>query len=94
MPSKFVHQKVKAYIVEYWNMIDAVTIVLFVTGLVLKCIPDQNVHEASRIVQAINLVTFFLRLLHIFSVNPKLGPTLVMIARMVSVTLFRMLTYV
>ncbi|KAL3837310.1 hypothetical protein ACJMK2_022676, partial [Sinanodonta woodiana] len=75
--------KLKAYIADFWNIADILMIVLFVIGMILKHLHCQNTLEAARIVLGINLITFFLRLLQIFSLSKELGPKLVMIIRMV-----------
>ncbi|KAL3837266.1 hypothetical protein ACJMK2_022633 [Sinanodonta woodiana] len=75
--------KLKAYIADFWNIADILMIVLFVIGMILKHLHCPNTLEAARIVLGINLITFFLRLLQIFSLSKELGPKLVMIIRMV-----------
>ncbi|WAR05104.1 TMP2L-like protein [Mya arenaria] len=55
---------------------------LFIIGITLRFLPYESTFEAARVVLALNFVTYFLRLLHIFSVHKKLGPKLVMIGKM------------
>ncbi|XP_064643438.1 transient receptor potential cation channel subfamily M member-like 2 isoform X2 [Lineus longissimus] len=75
--------KLWSYITDIWNILDVITLLLFLTGMILRAIPDNTLtFRAARIVLAINLLTFYLRLLHIFSVFKQLGPVLVMIGRM------------
>jgi hypothetical protein len=77
--------KLWSYISDVWNILDVITMLLFLTGMILRAIPDNtSTFRAARIVLSINLLTFYLRLLHIFSVFKQLGPVLVMIGRMVS----------
>ena len=76
--------KLWSYISDTWNIVDMITIVLFIIGMVLRFIPSASTFEAARVFLALNFVSFFLRLLHIFSVHKELGPKLVMIGRMVS----------
>ena len=76
--------KLWSYISDTWNIVDMITIVLFIIGMVLRFIPSPSTFEAARVFLALNFVSFFLRLLHIFSVHKELGPKLVMIGRMVS----------
>jgi len=76
--------KLHSYITDTWNIVDMITIVLFIIGMVLRFLPYENTFEAGRVFLALNFVSFFLRLLHIFSVHKELGPKLVMIGRMVS----------
>ncbi|XP_013398789.1 transient receptor potential cation channel subfamily M member 2 [Lingula anatina] len=76
--------KLMSYIYDAWNVVDVVTLLFFLTGTVLRLIPGcEGCFEAARIVLALNLMTFWFRILHIFSVQKTLGPMLVMIGRMV-----------
>ncbi|KAL3836664.1 hypothetical protein ACJMK2_022086 [Sinanodonta woodiana] len=75
--------KLLSYITDGWNIVDVITILLFVIGMILRSFEYSETLEAARVILAVNLITFFLRLLHIFSVHKELGPKLVMIIRMV-----------
>ncbi|XP_072174396.1 transient receptor potential cation channel subfamily M member-like 2 [Diadema setosum] len=69
-----------AWITDYWNLIDLATLTLFGVGFVLRFF--QQFLSAARIVLSLNLIIFYIRLLHIFSVSKQLGPKLIMIQRM------------
>ncbi|KAL3837145.1 hypothetical protein ACJMK2_022523, partial [Sinanodonta woodiana] len=87
--------KFQSYITDGWNVLDIVTILLFVIGMVLRGIKNPLTLEAARVVLGINLLTFFMRLLHIFSVHKDLGPKLVMIISMVyNLTIFAVILLV
>ncbi|CAL1536039.1 unnamed protein product, partial [Lymnaea stagnalis] len=75
--------KVTSYFHDSWNILDITSIVLFLVGIVLRFIPSEDTLSAARVILSINLITFFSRILHIFSVNKQLGPKLVMIYRMI-----------
>ncbi|WAR05192.1 TRPM2-like protein [Mya arenaria] len=75
--------KLQSYITDTWNVVDTLTIVLFIIGVILRFLPYESTFEAARVFLALNFVTFFLRLLHIFSVHKELGPKLVMIGKMI-----------
>ncbi|XP_053372803.1 transient receptor potential cation channel subfamily M member-like 2 [Mercenaria mercenaria] len=75
--------KLQSYITDTWNIVDIITIGLFIVGMILRFLPGADTFEAARVFLALNFVSFFLRLLHIFSVHKELGPKLVMIGRMV-----------
>lgn len=79
-----VKSKLVTYLTDSWNLLDIVTIILFGVGMLLRFIPNTTCFDLARVVLSINLVSFFFRILHIFSVNKELGPKLVMIRRMVS----------
>ncbi|XP_048236497.1 transient receptor potential cation channel subfamily M member-like 2 isoform X3 [Haliotis rufescens] len=78
-----IKSKLYSYFTDSWNILDIITIVLFTTGMILRFIPNDESFNAARVVLSINLISFFFRILHIFSVNKQLGPKLVMIRRMI-----------
>lgn len=82
--SATINAKLKSYLSDSWNLVDVLTITLFLLALLLRFLPYDNTFEAARVVYAINFVIFFFRILHIFSVHRELGPKLVMIGNMVS----------
>ena len=86
--TKNFNTKLNSYITDPWNIVDVATIVIFVVGIMLRFLPYEETLEAARCVMALNLVIFFFRILHIFSVHKQLGPKLVMIGRMVSMQKF------
>ena len=66
-----------------WNIPDMVALIGFLAGLSCRFIDLPHAMEASRIIFAIDLMVFYLRILHTFSIHRKLGPKLVMIGQMV-----------
>ena len=67
---------------SYWNIWDAVAILLFFVAFGLRM--GGFLVEAC-IVYAIDLMFFILRILEIFYVDKTLGPYIVMIGRMVNI---------
>ncbi|PIK55607.1 putative transient receptor potential cation channel subfamily M member 2 isoform X7 [Apostichopus japonicus] len=67
-------------------MVDVATLLLFGIGLGLRFFPGT--FQAARIVLALDLMVFYMRLLQSFSVSKNLGPKLIMIARMMVDLLF------
>ena len=63
-----------------WNLWDALAIILFFVGFGLRM--NGNL-SAGRIVYAIDLMLFIMRVLELFYVDKTLGPYVVMIGRMV-----------
>ncbi|XP_078332506.1 transient receptor potential cation channel subfamily M member-like 2 isoform X3 [Crassostrea virginica] len=86
--TKNFNTKLNSYITDPWNIVDVATIVIFVVGIMLRFLPYEETLEAARCVMALNLVIFFFRILHIFSVHKQLGPKLVMIGRMLKDLLY------
>ncbi|XP_071494819.1 transient receptor potential cation channel subfamily M member 5-like [Diadema antillarum] len=75
---KFFH----SWLRNYYYLVDTLTMVLFSAGTVLRHFPGYL--EAARIVHSVTLILFYIRLLHIFSVNKHLGPKLIMIMKMIN----------
>lgn len=50
----------------------------------MRMTDNESVAEGGRVIYALDLMVWILRLLEVFSVNRKLGPYVVMIRRMVS----------
>ena len=78
-----VRSKVASYFHDNWNRLDVITILLFLMGMVFRFVDDADFLVAARVVLSCNYLLFFLRVLHIFSINRQLGPKVVMINRMV-----------
>ncbi|XP_048780497.1 transient receptor potential cation channel subfamily M member 2-like isoform X2 [Ostrea edulis] len=76
---KFLKKK-KEYWSDSWNKVDVLTIGLFILAAVLRFFP-ATITEA-RIVYSFCLMSFFFRILHIFTVHKELGPKIIMIRRM------------
>lgn len=81
-----VRRKLYNYINDIWNILDVITIVTFIAGMILRFIPVSICADcffAARIILALNFMTFFFRILNMFSIHRQLGPKLVMIGQMV-----------
>lgn len=77
--------KLAFYLKDWWNVLDASTLVLFYVGFCLKWLKSSlcpSCFEASHVVLSVNLTLFYFRILHIFSIHKNLGPKLVMIGKM------------
>lgn len=72
------------WISSYWNIWDAAAILLFFVAFGLRM---GGLLTEGRIVYAIDLMLFILRILEIFYVDKTLGPYVVMIGRMVNFTI-------
>ena len=66
---------------SYWNLWDAIAITLFFIGFALRM---RGFLLEGRIVYAVDLMLFIVRVLEVFLVDKTLGPYVVMISRMVS----------
>ncbi|XP_036366251.1 transient receptor potential cation channel subfamily M member-like 2 isoform X2 [Octopus sinensis] len=74
-----IRSKFKKYIHSAWNINDVITIVLFILGYILRSL---DVAETARVIFCLNLISFYIRFLHMFSIDKNLGPKLVMIKEM------------
>ena len=85
-PKNFL-KKVEFYFFDAWNIVDFISLTMFVVAAVLRYVAykngDQNYIIVARIIFATDISLFFIRLLQIFLVNRKMGPKIVMIREMV-----------
>ncbi|CAI9735208.1 transient receptor potential cation channel subfamily M member-like 2 [Octopus vulgaris] len=72
--SKFVN-----YIHDIWNVVDVITIILFIIGYVLRFL---KLDDAAKVMLSLNLITFYIRFLYMLSIHRHLGPKLIMIKKM------------
>lgn len=87
-PKNFL-KKIEFYFSDAWNIVDFISMGMFVIAAILRYIAwknrDQNYIIAARIIFATDIALFFIRLLQIFLVNRKMGPKIVMIREMVNI---------
>ncbi|XP_077992879.1 transient receptor potential cation channel subfamily M member 8-like [Glandiceps talaboti] len=81
-----VGQKVRKWASSWWNIMDFLSIVLAITGFILRWFPMT--FEVARSLYAVNGMIFFLRILRMFSLHITLGPKLIMIGKMLQEMLF------
>nr|XP_046260808.1 transient receptor potential cation channel subfamily M member 2 [Scatophagus argus] len=72
--------KAKRYINDMWNILDVLSIVLFIIGLVFRL--TTELFYAGKILLCIDFVVFCLRLMAIFTVSRTLGPKIIIVKRM------------
>uniref|UniRef100_K1QLP0 Transient receptor potential cation channel subfamily M member 8 n=1 Tax=Magallana gigas TaxID=29159 RepID=K1QLP0_MAGGI len=76
---KFLKKK-KEYWSDSWNKVDVLTIGLFILAAILRFCPETI--SAARVAYSFCLMSFFFRILHVFTVHKELGPKIIMIRRM------------
>ncbi|XP_072253281.1 transient receptor potential cation channel subfamily M member 2 [Leuresthes tenuis] len=74
------HKKSKLYIKDLWNILDVLSIVLFIFGLVFRL--TTELFYTGKIILCIDFVVFCLRLMAIFSISRTLGPKIIIVRRM------------
>ncbi|XP_047456105.1 transient receptor potential cation channel subfamily M member 2 [Mugil cephalus] len=73
-------KKAKMYINELWNILDVLSILLFIVGLVFRL--TTELFYAGKILLCIDFVVFCLRLMAIFTISRTLGPKIIIVKRM------------
>uniref|UniRef100_A0A3B3XDG1 Ion transport domain-containing protein n=1 Tax=Poecilia mexicana TaxID=48701 RepID=A0A3B3XDG1_9TELE len=70
----------KVYIKELWNILDVLSILLFVLGLGFRL--TTKLFYGGKIILCIDFVVFCLRLMAIFTINRTLGPKIIIMRDM------------
>ncbi|XP_070831670.1 transient receptor potential cation channel subfamily M member 2 isoform X2 [Chaetodon trifascialis] len=73
-------KKVTVYINEMWNMLDVLSIILFIIGLAFRL--TTELFYAGKVLFCIDFVVFCLRLMAIFTISRTLGPKIIIVRRM------------
>ncbi|CAN9497842.1 unnamed protein product [Ophioblennius macclurei] len=81
-------KKAKMYINEVWNILDVLSIVLFVVGLAFRL--TSGLFYAGKVILCIDFVVFCLRLMAIFTISRTLGPKIIIVRRMMTDMFFFM----
>ncbi|CAF4081087.1 unnamed protein product, partial [Adineta steineri] len=83
--------KIVTYFSVFWNKLDALGITLYFIAFILRFWPTNQCFCAARIILAVDLSLWYIRILDIFAAVKRLGPKLVMIGEMVHDLTFFML---
>uniref|UniRef100_A0A4W6FBX7 Transient receptor potential cation channel, subfamily M, member 2 n=1 Tax=Lates calcarifer TaxID=8187 RepID=A0A4W6FBX7_LATCA len=73
-------KKAKMYIHDLWNILDVLSIILFIIGLAFRL--TSRLFYAGKIILCIDFVVFCLRLMAIFTISRTLGPKIIIVRRM------------
>ncbi|KAG7227474.1 hypothetical protein INR49_005288 [Caranx melampygus] len=73
-------KKARMYIHDLWNILDVLSIVLFIIGLAFRL--TSQLFYAGKILLCIDFVVFCLRLMAIFTISRTLGPKIIIVRRM------------
>ncbi|KAF7658007.1 hypothetical protein LDENG_00019260 [Lucifuga dentata] len=74
------HKKARMYINDLWNILDMLSIIIFIVGLICRLIPA--LFYAGKVLLCIDFVVFCLRLMAIFTISRTLGPKIIIVRRM------------
>ncbi|XP_072541667.1 transient receptor potential cation channel subfamily M member 2 [Salminus brasiliensis] len=75
-------KKAKLYIKDLWNILDVLSIVLFITGLACRLQANGTVFYVGKVILCIDFIIFCLRLMAIFTISRTLGPKIIIVRRM------------
>ncbi|KAM7380643.1 hypothetical protein PAMP_003923 [Pampus punctatissimus] len=73
-------KKAEMYINELWNLLDVLSIILFIIGLAFRL--TTNLFYAGKVLLCIDFVVFCLRLMAIFTISRTLGPKIIIVRKM------------
>ncbi|KAM4609093.1 transient receptor potential cation channel subfamily M member 2 [Polymixia lowei] len=73
-------KKARLYINDLWNILDVLSIVLFIIGLTCRLITE--LFYAGKVILCIDFIVFCLRLMAIFTISRTLGPKIIIVRRM------------
>uniref|UniRef100_A0A8C1MG34 Transient receptor potential cation channel, subfamily M, member 2 n=1 Tax=Cyprinus carpio TaxID=7962 RepID=A0A8C1MG34_CYPCA len=76
-------KKAKMYISDMWNILDVLSIILFIVGLVCRLQASGTVFYVGKVILCIDFIIFCLRLMAIFTISRTLGPKIIILRRMV-----------
>ncbi|XP_031442375.1 transient receptor potential cation channel subfamily M member 2 [Clupea harengus] len=73
-------RKANLYINDLWNILDVVSILLFIAGL--ACRWTSSAFYAGKVILCIDFIIFCLRLMAIFTISRTLGPKIIIVKKM------------
>ncbi|XP_034549855.1 transient receptor potential cation channel subfamily M member 2 isoform X2 [Notolabrus celidotus] len=73
-------KKARMYINDVWNILDVLSILLFIIGLVMRL--STPLFYAGKVILCVDFVVFCLRLMAIFTISRTLGPKIIIVKRM------------
>jgi hypothetical protein len=80
--NKLIRKKIYSYLNEFLNGAQMLGIILFIVGIILRFIPDDDCYLAARILLSIDLIFWYLKILVCFTPIKNLGPKITMIGVM------------
>lgn len=81
--SKIFWTKCKLFIFDLWNIVYLAAIFLFITGMILRLIPNRpDCFKASRIILSLDIILWFFNYLQTYTSVKFMGPKLIMMQKM------------
>ncbi|XP_053352590.1 transient receptor potential cation channel subfamily M member 2 [Clarias gariepinus] len=75
-------KKMSVYIKDLWNILDMLSISLFIVGLACRLQSSSTVFYVGKVFLCIDFIVFSLRLMAIFTISKTLGPKIIIVRRM------------
>ncbi|XP_017547069.2 transient receptor potential cation channel subfamily M member 2 [Pygocentrus nattereri] len=75
-------KKAKMYIKDLWNILDVLSIMLFIIGLACRLQASGTVFYVGKVILCIDFIIFCLRLMAIFTISRTLGPKIIIVRKM------------
>ena len=85
---KYLNQKFKGWICDFWNQVDFCSSILFIIAICLRFTLDEEYFDWPRWLYSISFMVYFIRFSQVFYVVRQLGPKIIMIREMVSLYLY------
>ncbi|CAF3842834.1 unnamed protein product, partial [Rotaria sp. Silwood1] len=76
------------YLADMSNILDIIAIVLYLIGFITRFIVIEEIFMTSKIFFGLDLIFWYIRILHLFSAYERLGPKLIMIFKTMKDLLF------
>ena len=86
-PLKYIKQKLRDWISDFWNQVDCVSYTLFISAIVTRFYVPPAQFELVYWLFSFSLLVYFIRFSQLFFVVEQLGPKIIMIKKMVSSSL-------
>ena len=88
-PLKYIKQKLRDWISDFWNQVDCVSYTLFISAIVTRFYVPPAQFELVYWLFSFSLLVYFIRFSQLFFVVEQLGPKIIMIKKMVSSSLLK-----
>ncbi|KAK7169558.1 hypothetical protein R3I93_005513 [Phoxinus phoxinus] len=75
-------RKAKMYIRDLWNILDVLSIMLFIAGLACRLQASRTVLYVGKVIFCFDFIIFCLRSMAIFTISRHLGPKIIIVRRM------------
>ncbi|XP_066542040.1 transient receptor potential cation channel subfamily M member 2-like [Hoplias malabaricus] len=86
-------KKAKKYIKDPWNILDVMSILLFLSGVACRVQDSEIVFYVGKVTLCIDFIIFCLRLMATFTISRTLGPKIIIVRKMMKDLFFFMFLF-